>query len=191
MSTNTAPLQQLSFRLTRADVAAFERLPSELIGAGKLFLFGPAMLGGMLWGVFENEIGRYLPVDPRGPWALPLVMLVLVVASYAIATLILAVRTAWRIRSARLPATETLLSVWPDHFTVAEDGGTRVFAWEMVRVIPERAHVFLCPAPRQAIIVPLRAFEDEDAMRAFADFAEAAGREPEDVLNEKDEAHVT
>lgn len=174
------PLYVLRYRLTRADIAAYERLPRELVGRDKLFLLGPALLGGLLWGVFEKEIGRLLPVDPHGPWAFPLVVSALIAFAYGSSALMLTVRTWWRIRSARLPSTETVVEAWDDHFTVTEDARTRAYAWEMVVVGGNDSHVFQCVSPREAVILPLRAFNSPEHMRSFLDFAEYAGRDPDE-----------
>ncbi len=184
-----APLRSLRYRQTRDDVAACERLPREMVGWETLFLFGPALLGGMAWGVFSKEIGRHLPVDPRGPWAFPLVLFGLIAVAYASSALMRCVRTWWRIRTARLPGTETVIEAWLDHFTVTEDHRTRSYAWEMVRVGGSESHVFLWASPRDVVTLPLRAFRTAEDMRSFLDFAECAGRvASEDGCDEDDAA---
>lgn len=184
-----SPLASYRFRLTRDDIAAFERLPRELVGRDKLLLVGPALLGGLLLGAFEDEIYAALPmaVLGKGTSTLILAFVALVPLSYAAAAALLSLRTAWRIRTAALPATDTVVDTFGDHVAVQEDATRRFFAWEMVRVIAGKTHVFLCPAPRQAVILPLRAFASEADMRAFAEWAEMAGRDIDDVSSDDDE----
>lgn len=178
------PLATYRFQLTRDDVAAFERLPSELIGREKLFLLGPALLAGMALGVFEDELRVLWPglyaLAEGGTTAL-LAILLLVPLSYLVSSLLLSLRTWWRIRDAKLPVTETVVETLGNCFAVTQDSDTRGYRWDEVEVIGGDAHVFLCPAPRRAIILPLRAFADEAEMRAFARLAELAGLDPADA----------
>ena len=187
VAADEPPLRSFRYRQTRADVAAFERLPGELVGREKLFLFGPALLCGMLWGVFHEEIGRLLPVVPRGPWAFPLAMFGSIIFSYGSSALMLSVRTALRIRAARLPQTDTVVDMGSENFSVTEDGRTRALAWRNVRVIEGDAHVFLCETARNAVILPLRAFEDAQTMKWFAQFAELAGGDASDFDDDDDD----
>ena len=110
-------------------------------------------------------------------------MFVPIVATVAIGTLgcvvLLTLRTRARIAARLLPKTESVLEALPDHFAITENGRTRSYAWEAVRVIETPNHVFLCPSPREAIIVPRRAFDTEADMYVFAQWAEELGkREP-------------
>lgn len=190
VSNNKPHLQQLRFRLTRDDFAAFESLPTELNGWNRLYFLGPAALAGGLYGAFGDDIRRALPFAMNDTVWWLLAMAVLVAFSYAAMSALLTVRYFRRVEAARVPATETVIETFEDGFTLQESNATRTLAWRDVTVIPAPAHVFLCPSPRAVIIVPLRAFASQDAMRAFATFAEAAGRDSEDVPNEKDDAHV-
>jgi hypothetical protein len=57
--------------------------------------------------------------------------------------------------------------------------GPAIAALVIGRVIETPTHVFLCPSPREAIIVPRRAFDTEADMYVFAQRAEELGeREP-------------
>ena len=59
--------------------------------------------------------------------------------------------------------------------TLDEGQGVQRYPWSDVPWVGTgRVHVFLQTAARKAIIVPLRAFEDEAAMTRFAEFADAA-----------------
>lgn len=190
VSVKTKPIQKLRYRLTRDDFAAFERLPEELTGWNRVYFLGPAVIAGMLYGIYGEAVKRALPIEiGDGVWWF-LAMGALVAFSYAAMALLLTLRYFRRVKHARVPQTETLIETFEDRFTVRQDGTTRELAWSNVTVIPAKAHVFLCPAPREPVIVPLAAFGSEDEMKAFARFAEAAGRDAGNAPNEKDDAHV-
>lgn len=177
------PLATYRYRLTRDDVGAFERLPRELVGRDKLFLLGPALAGGLLLGGCEKEIFSALAVPASVRQYIPpmvLALVLLVPLSYAASAAMLSVRAWWRTQRAHVPATETVVETHDNHFAVTEDGETRGYRWDEVVVVEGERHVFLCPAPRRAIIVPRRAFASDTDMRAFAWLAEAAGRDPDD-----------
>lgn len=190
MSVETKPIQNLRYRLTREDFAAFERVPEELTGWDRLYFLGPAATAGMLYGIYGEAAKRALPIEiGDGVWWFA-AMAGLVAFSYAAMALLLTLRYFRRVKRARVPQTETLLETFEDRFGIRQDGATREFDWSKVTVIPAKAHVFLCPAPRAPIVVPLRAFANEQEMQDFARFAEAAGCGPANEPIEKDDAHV-
>jgi hypothetical protein len=224
VSAKTKPIHKLRFRLTREDFAAFERLPEELTGWDRLYFLGPAVVAGMLYGIYGEAAKRALPFEIGDSVWWFAAMAGLVAFAYAAMVLLLTLRYFRRVKRARVPQTETLLETFEDRFRIRQDGArahsvpmesavrsslldlshfprrtgghfvgkcsSREIDWSNVTVIPAKAHVFLCPAPRAPIIVPRRAFASEQEMQAFARFAEAAGRESENEPNEKDDAHV-
>ncbi len=70
--------------------------------------------------------------------------------------------------------------------TVKKDGSDQSFAWRDLTVTSTASHVILARKPREAIIIPLRAFANHEEMSAFSAFAEAAGRDPQNVSREDD-----
>lgn len=180
MTDISAPLYQLRYSLTREDVAAFEFLPRELQGLEKLWLFGPVLACGALVGLFEDQLRPYLPWDPSTQGGQIAIVACAILVGYGLSLLLLTARTRHRVRKAHVPSPSTVVDAFADHVRVEEDGVARTLAWRDVTVTATDQHVFLQSAPGQVVIIPLRAFDGISDLRAFASFAEAAGRDPED-----------
>lgn len=161
------PLATFRFRLTTVDALAYERLPGEWSGRRKLAFFLPLFAIGALAGLIED----WAAVD----WWLAVAALL-----GAWAAIGLLVRDWLRRRRARsMAAREGVSEVeqWGDHLVVRSASGTRHIAWEMLgKVIVTEAHVFLLYAGGPTI-VPLRAFGDAGAMRAFAEDVDRRSRD--------------
>jgi len=167
---------KFSFRLTRADIAAYERLPQEFSRAGVLAFFGVFFVIGAVLGAFEDELGEYLPQWLADYRHLVLIFAAAVIA-YAFITLVLTLRTNWRIARVALPAGETDVDVSDAGLLVTNGASVRDFGWALIAKVIETAdHVFLCVTPRTALIVPLRAFATLDEKTAFADLSESLSR---------------
>jgi len=165
MSENAAaPLWTYRFQRTRADWAAYEALPGEVTGWRKWILFVFAALLGGLWVAAE----AWLFDDEPGLWHWG-GLLVVVAMAYALTSVTLSLDRRCVIARRPVPQGETIVEVHPDHLAVSEEGGTRIYSLELLqRPVLTAAHVFV-PVTRQDIaILPLRAFEDEADMRAFA-----------------------
>lgn len=173
--TSKLPLK-LSFRLTRADVAAFERLPREFSQAGVLAFFGVFFVIGVALGAFEDQLARFIP-QSLAEYRHLLLMLVAALIAYGFVTLALTLRTNWRIARAVLPACETEVDVSAAGLRVSDGASPRDIGWALVAKVIETAdHVFLCLTPRTALILPLRAFGSTDDKSTFAELSEDLSR---------------
>ncbi len=167
---------KLSFRLTRADIAAYERLPREFPRAGVLAFFGVFFLIGVALGAFEDELSGYVPQWLADYQHFVLILAAAVIA-YVLITLVLTLRTNWRIARVALPAGETDVDVSQAGLRVTDGGSSRDFGWALIAKVIETAdHVFLCLTPRTALILPLRAFASRDDKTAFAELSESLSR---------------
>lgn len=173
--TNKLPLK-LSFRLTRADIAAYERLPKEFSRAETLTFFGAFFFTGMTLGVFDEQLGGLIPAALLNYRHILFVLAAALIA-YCVITVLLTLRTNWRIGRAALPTHETEVDVTAAGLRIADGGSARDFAWNLVAKVIETAdHVFLCFTPRTALILPVRAFTSTEAKRDFADLSEDLSR---------------
>lgn len=157
------PLWRYEFLPARDDFAALVRARPK---SGASTLIPCAVLAGGAWNVAESlELSR------------PLVALC-VIAAAAIA-LALARAARWlrdTVAIARWtpPAGPTRVDVFGDHVAVHDDGGARFVAWEFVRETRDAGtHAMIMPATGDAIVIPLRAFENRADMAAFCRFRDA------------------
>lgn len=187
IDTNEKPVYQLRYTLTRDDVAAFELMPRELVGWEKLWLFGPILLCGAAVGLFEDRLRPFLPWDPTSMLGQLASVLCAIAVGYALSLVLMTARARYRIKRTPLPAAPICIDAFADHVTVKQDGSDQSFAWNDLTVISTASHVILARKPREAIIIPLRAFASPEEMSAFAAFAEVAGRDPQDVSRENDD----
>ncbi|HVX35683.1 MAG TPA: YcxB family protein [Hyphomicrobium sp.] len=173
--TSKLPLK-LSFRMTRADIAAYERLPREFSRAGVLAFFSVFFLTGMALGAFEDQLGGFVPAVLLKYQHILFVLAAALIA-YGVVTLALTLRTNWRIARATLPAHETEVDVSEAGLRITDGGSAQDLGWNLVgKVIETVDHVFLCFTPRTALILPLRAFASIEAKRDFADLSEDLSR---------------
>jgi hypothetical protein len=165
----------LVYRLTREDAAAFVDLPSEYSTSAKLAMFLPLFLFGVLGGWFAEQLGWDI-----GSWNWlqeGLALGAMIVLWFACVTAVLTIRRYRRVARFPLPPAEARLVADGAGVTLDEGRGEERWTWSDVPwVATGRQHVFLQTAARKAIILPLRAFEDEPAMQRFGAFAEAASR---------------
>lgn len=161
---SAAPLWTYRFQRTRADWAAYEALSGELTGWRKWILFALAGLFGGFWVVAQ----AWLFGEEPGVWRW-VGLLAVVVLAHAMTSLVLSLDRRRSIARRPVPQAETLVEVHSDHLAVTEDGRTRVYAPELLQwPILTAAHVFVPVTRQDIVILPLRAFEDEPDMRAFA-----------------------
>jgi len=166
----------LSFFLTRDDIAAFERLPREFSRSGTFAFFALFFLCGMALAIAEDEAGGFTPAF-LAEYAPIVSSIVAAAIAYAIVSLALTLRIHWRIAKAEIPHAETQIEASELELKVTDGRPPRSLVWgQIARVIDAPAHVFLCLTPRNAVIVPLRAFQSIDEMRAFADLSETLSR---------------
>ena len=172
--TNDKPVFQLRYTLTRDDIAAFEFLPRELSGWQKLWLFGPILVLGAAAGYFEAQLSTVLPWDPHTKWGQLATVLVAVAIGYALSMVLLTWRTRRRIANTPLPTTPTRIDVFPDAFFVSEgQDENRSYVWSEAAIVDTDQHVFITQGTRKPVIIPVRAFENLQAMQTFVSMAEA------------------
>jgi hypothetical protein len=170
---------ELTYRLERADVAAFLRLRREITGWRKLLIFLPAFVLGGVYGLLRDSSPIAALVDSLGVWVI-LVVIALVAVWYVLVAIVMALVRAARVRRTVLPAGDTRLVADKAGVTVSADRGERRYSWrEVPAVVLGAMHVFLLTAPRKAVIIPGRAFTGRAAMVRFSNFAEEASKHAE------------
>ncbi|MBS0238826.1 MAG: YcxB family protein [Proteobacteria bacterium] len=164
---------RLTFRLTRDDIAAFERLPRELTRSGTLAFFATIFACGMTLVAFEEQLGGFVPETLAG-YSNIIFAVVAGAIGFVAFSLALTLLSYWRISQAEYPSEDTEIEVFQYNLKISDGRPPRTLQWNSIaRVIEAPAHVFLCLTPRNAVIVPLRAFHSVADMRAFADLSEA------------------
>lgn len=159
---STGSLSVLRFSLTPADALAYERLPGELSGRAKVSLIVSLASVGGFYGFVE---------DWPAAWRYGVTAL-LVLAWLGAA---MAIRTVLMRRRAKALAVrdgDVEIEEWYDHLAVRTASGTRVLAIETIgKVLVGEGYVFILHHGGPTV-VPLRAFEDAEAMRAFGEVLE-------------------
>ena len=166
MSDSTpAPIWTFRFQLGRDDVAAFENLPAEARGWRKFVMFCFAILAGGLWAFAEEFVFGDDPTAFQHIAAL----LVAIAIGWGLAALVLKLDRRRVINGRALPKSETRVDIHTDRFVVTEDDRSRTYLFEQTQwPIVTASHVFMQIGRIDRIILPLRAFDSEAAMRAFA-----------------------
>lgn len=184
-----ALIRQLRFQLTREDFAAYHFLPRELVGAEKLWLFGPILACGALVGLFQDELKTYFPWDPDTQLGQLLSVVAAIAAGYALSLILLTARTRHRINNAKVPAGQTAVDAYPQLLFAGEVGDQSSYAWSKLGVVETATHVFLTQAGRAPVILPLRAFDSATDMANFAAFARVMGRDEDNEPGLDNETH--
>lgn len=167
---------RLTFRLTRDDIAAYERLPREFTRSATLAFFATIFACGMALAVFDEQLEGLVPETLAG-YSHIIFSVVAGAIGFAAFTLALTLLSYWRIARAEYPPEDTEIDVSEKNLKISDGRPVRILEWNSIaRVIDAPAHVFLCLTPRNAVIVPLRAFQSVADMRAFADLSEALSR---------------
>lgn len=167
---------QLTFRLTRDDIAAFERLPREFTRLGTLAFFATIFACGVVIAAFEEQLDGLVPETLAG-YSQFIFALVAGAIGYVAFSLAQTLLSYWRIAQAEYPPEDTKIEVSEQNLKIRDGRPARTLEWDSIaRVIDAPAHVFLCLTPRNAVIVPLRAFHSVADMRAFADLSETLSR---------------
>jgi len=164
----------LTYRLTRADIAAWLGLRTELRGAAKLAVLAlPIAFGALLGYVEETESGIALGLG--NPWIRLAILATAVAALYGFVTIFLSLVRARTLRLAAVPPGEIHLVANRAGVRVNHAGRTVSLGWdEILAATLGTAHVFLATAPKEAIIVPLTAFADHGQMLRFFTFVDDA-----------------
>ena len=167
--TNPGPLQVLNFRLTAKDVAVWIGSRRAERRAGRALVASAVLAGAMGLQVLSGR----LPVPPGRAFALA------EAAGILILPVVLALWTRQRgylAEAARdLPApVDARLEVWPDRLVLTEGTGKpQVIKPRLLhRLLVTRQHI-LGETDNARLILPLSAFADRAALRAFADRLQA------------------
>jgi hypothetical protein len=181
-----APLWRYHYRLTRADVAAFEALRVQ--GVRPLLI--AVVAAGGLAGWHYERIEPYLPFDAGGTAGQAILGIVIAGLGFLAAEAFGWLRRRRRIARYPLPEGDTVVEVFGGHIAWAADGRDDLRPWERVgNVVATPAHVFVFTAPGEALIMPLRAFESATDMAAFADWANDHIERWLDMLAGRQDAH--
>lgn len=164
----------LTYRLTRADIAARLALRAEWSGVAKLALLVPFIALGSALGYLEDTaFGQALGLGEY--WVSFAVLVVAAAALYGFVAIFMSLFRQRAIRLAAVPPGEIHLTASRAGVRQTHAGRTVAHRWdEILAVTLGTAHVFLATGPDAAIIVPERAFADREHMLRFAVFADAA-----------------
>ncbi|MFK8253582.1 hypothetical protein [Ancylobacter terrae] len=164
----------LTYRLTRADIAAWLALRTELRGFAKLAFFAPLIALGAGIGYLEDtETGIALGL--HNEWMRYAIVFAAVVALYGFSIVFMSLVRRRATRRAAVPPGEVHLVASRAGVRVTHAGRTIAHTWDdILAVTLGKAHVVLATAPKAAIIVPETAFEDYEHMLRFAVFADEA-----------------
>lgn len=145
------------YRLTTVDALAYERLPGEWTGWQKAALILPLMAIGAFAGLIEDWSGVW--------WWASVIGLLAIWAVVGFAVFNWRIRRRAKARAAREGRIE--VEDRGDRLTICSQAGTTHLADETIgRVIVTDGHVFILWRGG-SLILPQRAFEDGEAMRAF------------------------
>lgn len=173
--TTQLPLK-LSYRLTRDDIAAFERPPRNLSRSGTLAFLLTFLAIVMVLAAQEDDLRRFVP-EALADYQNLVAIVFAAAISYGVVTVALTLLSYWRIARVPLPGSEIEIEATEANLEVKDGSSSRIIEWGLfARVIETPRHIFLCLTPRKAVIVPLRAFHSIDDMRAFADLSETLSR---------------
>ena len=168
----------LVYRLTREDVAAFESLPREFSGRAKLAMIVPLFGFGAASGFLASELG--FDIDSWNAWQNIGAVLAACAIWFAAVSAVLTIGRYRRIARFALPQSEVRLTANHSGLDYDEGNGMTHYPWSDIPWVQlGAAHVFLQTAARKALIAPLRAFDDADAMARFAAFADDASSRAE------------
>ena len=164
------PLAVYRYRLTTVDALAYERLPGEWTGWQKAAFMLPLVAIGAFAGFIEEWTGLW--------WWTVVGGLVLLWAIIGLSV------HNWRIhrraRALALREGQTEIEEWGDHLVIRSQARVQHLSYELIgKVIASDAHVFILYHGGPTI-VPLRAFEDLQAMQVFA---EAIDRRSEEAVS--------
>lgn len=162
------PLSTYRFTLTPADRLAFAMLRRELTGWEKFRLIVIIGIAGMAAGLLPEDM------RPLAWWAT--VALILLTGAAA-AILWSNVEVRRRATALGVPKGEIVVEEWGDHIAVRSEKGAQNLAYDQIgNVVVSDAHVFIL-YHGGPLILPLRAFADAGAMRAFGEVVDRRSHE--------------
>jgi hypothetical protein len=153
------PLAVYRYRLTTVDALAYERLPGEWTGWQKAAFMLPLVAIGAFAGFIEDWTGLWWWTAVGG----------LLVLWATVGLFIFNWRIHRRAKARAAAEGQTEVEEWGDHLVVRSQAGTMNLAYETIgRVIVDKGYVFILYRGG-AVILPQRAFESPEAMRAFGE----------------------
>lgn len=156
--------------LQRADWLAYETMPRELSGWRRWHVFGIAIVFGMIWSGVED---RVLGAD-AGKAVRFAVIFALCLLAFVLSTIILSLDQKRRIDAHVLSGEE--IEIAGDGTKLTRQRGADVKSWtyaEVQRATFLPTQIFI-EAPGETLILPLRCFGTEEAMREFFASLDAA-----------------
>lgn len=165
MDAPQAPIQTLSYRLTRADALAFKLLKQELTGKEKLILLVIVGCGGLVVGMLPDDL------SPVVWWATAIAILAMF-GALAIAWMNFSIRR----EAAAIPIPDGVVELeeWGDRLVVRSNSGSRLVAYDVVAGVARTdRHVFVVEGTTP-LIVPAAAFRDAEEMKDFAERVDEA-----------------
>jgi uncharacterized membrane protein len=154
-----APLATYRYRLTLVDALAYERLPGEWSVKAKLAFLFPLIAIGAFSGLIEDWTRLW--------WWLAVAGLILLWA--IVGLLVYNWRIDSRARKMAIREGQTEVEEWNDHLAIRSQAGVQYLPYELIaKVIITDAHVFILYHGGPTIL-PLRVFEDAQAMRVFGE----------------------
>lgn len=161
------PLAVYRYRVTLVDGLAYERLPGEWLGKTKVAFILPLVAVGVISGLISDW--------PAFWWwsAVGALALIWAVAGVAIYNL----RMHRRAQAMAAREGQTELEEWGDHLAIRSQSGERFLPYELIgKAVTTDSHIFILYRGGPTI-VPLRAFEDAEAMRSFGEVLERRSKE--------------
>ena len=148
-----APIATYRYTLTWQDALAYERLPREMPGLQKITLY--------IWLGIAGILLVALPPEVVGDVNTPRFWLsgaALVIIQYLIFWVLRGITRLNRARYRYSAPTEIVLTQWPDHLVVEQNGKVTTVPFEDISVLlPTATHLFIATG-HDLIIVPALAF---------------------------------
>ena len=170
--TEPGPINAYRFTLTAADALAYERLPRELPGLQKFALFVWLGLGGAALGLLPETItGSLYGVQF---WLLGAV---LIGVQYLIFRLVRGALRWLRARRRYPQPVDIGLEQWPDRLVLTQAGRPRTIPFQAISMLLPTPNALFAAVDKDLLIVPRRAFAEDNDIMALADAIDAHARE--------------
>jgi hypothetical protein len=170
---------RLTYRLTRADVAAYVYAPRELTPAS-IAMFMAILAATTLVAPLLLRAAGVPADDYEQGWGEPALAVAIGLVAWAVHCGITGLYRIVRVRRCPVLYAQTVLLTDELGVTIESQGQSQHYGWaEFGAIAVAREHVYLCLSPAQAIIVPQRAFDPPARMDEFARHAREAWRQAE------------
>lgn len=171
----TGPIRTYSYTLSAEDALAWETLPREITGWGKLGYFLLIFVGGMSLAL--------LPDTWTEGWRIYALAVAWLALIWLGRTLVLTLGNRRRARRRYPQPVAVRVEEWGDHFAIAEAGRQRFMAYETVsHWVTGKRHLFICGG-KDLLIIPASVFEPNE-MAALIALLKAHDPEATDTIDE-------